>query len=84
MMEKGQWVILPASTVESLPGLQVSPPGVVPQRERRPRWICDYTFSGVNGDTLPLAALDAMQFGHALDRILREITILGACTAHES
>ena len=75
MMEKGQWVILPASTVESLPGLQVSPPGVVPQRERRPRWICDYTFSGVNGDTLPLAALDAMQFGHALDRILREIIL---------
>ena len=67
MMEKGQWVILPASAVESLPGLQVSPPGVVPQRERHPRWICDYTFSGVNGDTLPLAALDAMQFGHALD-----------------
>jgi hypothetical protein len=75
MMEKGQWVILPASAVESLPGLQVSPPGVVPQRERRPRWICDYTFSGVNGDTLPLAALDAMQFGHALDRILREIIL---------
>ena len=75
MMENGQWVILPASAVESLPGLQVSPPGVVPQRKRRPRWICDYTFSGVNGDTLPLAALDAMQFGHALDRILREIIL---------
>ena len=35
--------------------------------------IVDYTFSGVNDETLPLAPVEAMQFGHALDRILREI-----------
>ena len=75
MIAKSQWVILPASAVEDLPGLRISPPGVVPQRERRPRWICDYSFSGVNSETLPLAALDSMQFGHALDRILREILL---------
>ena len=56
-----------------LEGLRLSPPGVIPQRDRRPRWICDYTWSGVNTDTLPLAAMEAMQFGHALERILREI-----------
>ena len=41
----------------------------------RPRWICDYSWSNVNADTLPLAAMEAMQFGHALDRILREILL---------
>ena len=75
MIQKSQWVILPAKAVQSLPGLRVSPPGVVPQRERRPRWICDYSWSQVNEETLPLAALEAMQFGHALDRILREIIL---------
>ncbi|KAL3823120.1 hypothetical protein ACHAXA_006450 [Cyclostephanos tholiformis] len=75
MIHKGQWIVLPYSAVRDLPGLRVSPPGVVPQRERRPRWICDYSWSQVNEDTLPLAAVEAMQFGHALDRILREILL---------
>ena len=75
MINKGQWIILPYSAVQHLPGLRVSPPGVVPQRERRPRWICDYSWWDVNADTLPLAAMEAMQFGHALDRILREILL---------
>ena len=38
MISKGQWIILPASVAKDLPGLRVSPPGVVPQRDRRPRW----------------------------------------------
>ena len=75
MIEKGQWVVLPASVAKTLPGLRLSPPGVVPQRDRRPRWIGDYSWWNVNSDTLPLAAMEAMQFGHALDRILREILL---------
>ena len=75
MINKGQWIILPYSAVQHLPGLRVSPPGVVPQHERRPRWICDYSWWDVNADTLPLAAMEAMQFGHALERILREILL---------
>ena len=75
MINKGQWVILPYSVARHLPGLRLSPPGVVPQRERRPRWICDHTFYGINEDTLPLVPLEAMQFGHALDRYLREILL---------
>ena len=74
MMKKGQWVILPFEEVTHLPNLRLSPPGVVPQRERRPRWIVDYSFYDINDDTLPLV-LDSMQFGHALDRILREILL---------
>ena len=75
MIQKGQWIVLPASEVTNLTGLRLSPPGVVPQLGRRPRWIVDYTWSRVNADTLPLAPVEAMQFGHALDRILREIML---------
>ena len=67
--------MLPATMALELEGVCLSPPGVVPQRDRRPRWICDYTWSGVNAETLPLAAKEAMQFGHALERILREILL---------
>ena len=75
MINKGQWLILPFSTAKHLPNLRISPPGVIPQRGRRPRWICDYTWSGVNGDTIPLAPLESMQFGNALDRFLRELLL---------
>ena len=75
MINKQQWVILPASEVMDLPGLRLSPPGCVPQRDRRPRWICDYSWSEINAETLALAAMESMQFGHALDRILREILL---------
>ena len=75
MIQKGQWIVLPASVARQFKHLRVLPPGVVPQRERRPHWIGDYTYSGVNLDTLPLAALEAMQFGHALERLMREILL---------
>ena len=75
MINKQQWVVLPYSAVKEFKDLRLSPPGVVPQRGRRPRWIVDYTWWKVNEETLPLAPSDAMQFGHALDRILREILL---------
>jgi hypothetical protein len=75
MINKGQWLVLPYSAVRHLPGLCISPPGVVPQQERRPHWIVDYSWWNVNQETLPLAAIKAVQFGHALDCILREILL---------
>lgn len=75
MINKRQWVILPYTRVQDLPNLRLSPPGCVPQRDRRPRWICDYTFSEVNQETLELFAQESMQFGHTLDRFLREILL---------
>jgi Reverse transcriptase (RNA-dependent DNA polymerase). len=76
MIQKGRWTILPYSVVKDLSNLRLSPPGVVPQRDRRPRWIVvDYSFYGINQETLPLIAEDAMQFGHALARILRHILL---------
>ena len=35
----------------------------------------DYSWSLVNNETLPLAPTEAMQFGHALGRLLREILL---------
>ena len=73
MVDQGYWVILPYSTVLHLPHLRLSPLGVVPQRDRRPRIIVDYTFWGINNDTVPLAPSESMQFGRALERVLRKI-----------
>jgi len=49
---------------------RLSPPGVIPQRDRRPRWIIDYTYYLLNQETLELGPEEAMQFGRALERIL--------------
>jgi len=73
MVAKGFWVVLPYAQVRHLPRLRLSPIGVVPQRDRRPRTIVDYTFSDVNGETARLAPREAMQFGQALKRLLHKI-----------
>ena len=68
----GHWIVLPAERVLHLPKLQLSPIGVVPQRDRRPRTIIDYSFNGVNQDTVRLAPA-SMQFGRALHRVLQKV-----------
>jgi hypothetical protein len=73
MESKGHWVLLPFNKVRHLPALHVSPMGVVPQAERRPRTIVDYTLSGVNQRTVKGAPAEAMQFGRALLRILHSV-----------
>ena len=73
MIKKGHWVLLPADLVRANRNLRLSPLGVVPQRERRPRTISDYSYFGVNDDTVPLAHQSAMQFGRTLPRILQRI-----------
>ena len=75
MINSKQWVILPQSVASKLNTLRISPPGVVPQRDRRPRWIGDYTWSGVNSNTLPVIARESLQYGRALDRFLRHILL---------
>jgi hypothetical protein len=47
--------------------------GVVPQHERRPRPIVDFTFSDVNDDTVSLTPREAMQFGRAFDRLIHQV-----------
>jgi len=75
MINLGQCVILPFSIAKKLTNLHVSPLGVVLQRGRRPWWICDYKWSGVNPNTIPLVPQEAMQYGRALERYLRHILL---------
>ena len=70
---QGYWAVMPYSAVRHWKKLRISPLGVVPQRDRRPRLIVDYSFSAVNSDTVNLAPADAMQFGRALQRVLSKI-----------
>ena len=72
MVEAGHWLVLPYSSGRHATDLRISPLGVVPQRDRRPRPIVDYTFSGVNEATVKLAPPESMQFGKALDRIIQK------------
>jgi hypothetical protein len=66
---KGFWVLLPYDAVKNEKGLRLSPIGCVPQDGRRPRMIVDYSFWGLNEETVKMAPEGAMQFGTAPLRI---------------
>ena len=70
MRKKGIFVLLPYESLRDQPSLRISPLGCVPQRERRPRIINDYTFSGINPTTMKLAPPEAMQWGRTFHRVL--------------
>jgi len=72
-VEKRFWVVLPFHAIQHMQHLKLAPCGVVPQRERRPRPIIDYTFAGVNQNSVRLAPMHSMQFGNALQRILQRL-----------
>lgn len=74
MVDKGYWTVLPFTAVANAPGLRLSPIGVVPQTNRRHRPIVDYTFYGLNDATQPNTP-DSMQFGRALERLIRRILL---------
>ena len=73
MWQKGQAVLLPASVAMQLPHIMISPPASIEQRGRRNRNLLDLTYHGVNADAVDLAPMRAMQFGKALERLIREI-----------
>jgi hypothetical protein len=73
MMRKVQWTVLPASLARKLKGIRISPVGIVPQRDRRPRTIVDYSFYDVNDDNVTIAPGQSVKLGSALHRILRVI-----------
>ena len=72
-IEKRFWTILPFNAIKHYPHLKLAPCGVVPQRERRPRPIIDYSYAGINQSSAPLAPFHSMQFGGTLQRILQRI-----------
>lgn len=63
-------MLLPYSEVKDLVDLQLSQLGGVPQWERCPRVIADYSFYAMNADTLKLGPKVAMQFRKAIERLL--------------
>ena len=73
--DKDQWVVLPADQIKDLSGIYILPPGLVPQHNHRDQVIIGYTWSVENHETLYLPDLEAIQFGHTLDRILQAIIL---------
>ena len=73
MVKKSIWTVLPYSKVKHIKSMRIAPIGVVPQNERRPRPIVDYSFYGLNAETLKLSPAEAMQFGRALERIITQV-----------
>ena len=73
MVRKSIWTVLPYSKVKHIPSLRIAPIGVVPQNERRPRPIVDYSFYDLNAETLKLSPPEAMQFGRALERTITQV-----------
>ena len=65
MVNKGQFVLLPADVAKKLHGIRVSPMGVIPQVGRRDRMVADHTWSCVNSETQPVVPVESIQFGHA-------------------
>jgi hypothetical protein len=74
-IDKGFWMVVPYSLLREVPNLRVSPIGLVPQPNQRPRPIVDYTYFGVNDATQPNAPVESMQFGRALERFIRHIVL---------
>ena len=60
---------------KELPKLRLIPPGVKEDRDWRPQWLVYYSFSNLNYETLLIAAMSAMQYGWALERLIRTNTI---------
>ena len=60
---------------KEIPGLTLSLPGVKEERDRRQRWLGDYSYINLNTETLPIDALYSMQYGRALQRLSREVHI---------
>ena len=73
MTLKGHWTLLSVSLVDFEIELRLSPLGVVPQRDRWPQTICDYSFCRVNDETADTAPGEAMQFEIALHQLLQRM-----------
>ena len=65
--------IFPLETVNALHNLWLSPVAVIPQVGMRPRLIFDFTWSGLNNISKRLSPMEAVRFGGALQRILKQV-----------
>jgi len=75
MVHKGQWVVLPCLLIQDLPGLRLSPLGIIPQHDHRLQTIVDCTFFSVDDDTSNFVPVEAMQFGHTLEHFIWHVVV---------
>ena len=45
------------------------------ERDWQPQWLGDYSYINLNYNTLPIATLHTIQYGQALERLIREVFI---------
>ena len=76
MVGKGHWVVLMYWVAKDKPVLKLGPPGVKEERDRFPIWMGGYRFISIRSETLYIAALSTMQYGQALDHLLREVLLV--------
>ena len=77
MVEKGQWLVLNYLVAKELSLLTVIPTKVKEDQDWQPRWLGAYIFTSTNAYSLPIVALSAIQYGLALDRLIRVDPDLG-------
>ena len=75
MMGKGQCLVLLYSVVQELLGMRIIPLGVKKGRDQRPRWFSNYSFTSINANYLPIAALPTIQYGRYSYHLIREVVI---------
>ena len=65
--------VFPLEAFKALRNLFISPFTVIPQLGILPRLVFDLTWSGINKATKRLSPMEAMRFGDALHRILKQV-----------
>ena len=74
MIKKGQWMVLHYDAIKDHPNLQISTLRMVPQHNQSPQTIVDYTWSGINQDTIPLTPKESIQFGRIIQQLLQQLS----------
>ena len=72
-MQTGHVTVFPLEAVNYLHNLWLSPVAFITLVRRRPRLIFYFTWSGLNDVPKRLAPMEAMRFGGALQRILKQV-----------
>ena len=68
--QAGHIALFPLRAVRHLPKLWLSPLAAIPQRDRKPRLIYDFSWSGLNEAVTQVAHKEAMRFGKSLYRVI--------------
>ena len=68
-------MVLRYSVAKELPVLILIPPVVKEERDRQMRWLGDYSFRDLNSGTLTISTMSAMQYGPALECLVRKVII---------